>query len=138
MKKVSIYVPKGHYSIVNIEGAYQMLNWVNAYYEQIGKQPLFTVELVGIESVSTQTNGLFSISPQKHINEVKKTDIIIIPAIHGDLETNLKNNAELLPWLTKCYKQGTELVSFCLGSFYIAATGLLDGKPCSTHWGYAN
>ena len=124
--------------MVNIEGAHQMLNWVNGYYQQLGKDPLFHVELVGIEQMSTQTNGLFSINPEKHIDDVKNTDLIIVPAIHGDLSINLKTNAELLPWLIKHYKQGTELVSFCLGTFYLAATGLLDGKSCSTHWNYAS
>lgn len=138
MKHISIYIPKGHYSMVNIEGAYQMLNWVNSYYQLLGKKPIFNVELVGIEKTSTQTNGLFSINPQRLIKDVKQTDVIIIPAIHGDLETNLKTNAELLPWLVKHYHKGTELVSFCIGTFYLAATGLLNGKPCSTHWQYAN
>ncbi len=138
MKQVSIYVPKGHYSMVNIEGAHHMLNWVNGYYMQMGQSPLFNIQLVGIENIATQDNGPFSIIPQKHISDVKHTDVIIVPAVHGDLEENLRNNAELLPWLTKHYKQGAELVSFCLGAFYLAAAGLLDGKPCSTHWGYAN
>lgn len=138
MKQVSIYVPKGQYSMVNIEGAHHMLNWVNGYYQQIGKEPLFNIELVGIETTASKQNGLYSIKPQKHIDEVKSTDLIFIPAVHGDLHQNLKNNEELLPWLVKHYKQGTELVSFCIGSFHLAAAGLLDGKPCSTHWGYAN
>jgi transcriptional regulator GlxA family with amidase domain len=138
MKHISIYVPKGHYSMVNIEGAYQMFNWVNSYYQQLGKTPLFDVELVGIEQTSTQTNGLFSIKPQRLIKDVEHTHLIIIPAIHGDLEANLKTNAELLPWLINHYNKGTELVSFCIGTFYLAASGLLNGKPCSTHWQYAN
>lgn len=138
MKHISVYIPKGHYSMVNIEGAYQMFNWVNSYYEQINKSPLFNVELVGIEKTSTQTNGLFTINPQRLIKNVKHTDLIIIPAIHGDLKDNLKANAELLPWLVKQYSQGAELVSFCIGTFYLAASGLLNGKPCSTHWQYAN
>lgn len=138
MKHISVYIPKGHYSMVNIEGAYQMFNWVNSYYEQINKSPLFNVELIGIEKTSTQTNGLFAINPQRLIKDVKHTDLIIIPAIHGDLKDNLKANAELLPWLVKQYNQGAELVSFCIGTFYLAASGLLNGKPCSTHWQYAN
>ena len=124
--------------MVNIEGAYQMFNWVNSYYEQINKSPLFNVELIGIEKTSTQTNGLFTINPQRLIKDVKHTNLIIIPAIHGDLKENLKANAELLPWLVKQYNQGAELVSFCIGTFYLAASGLLNGKPCSTHWQYAN
>ncbi|AXP82393.1 HTH-type transcriptional regulator CdhR [Mariniflexile rhizosphaerae] len=138
MKHISVYIPKGHYSMVNIEGAYQMFNWVNSYYGQINKSPIFNVELIGIEKSSTQTNGLFTINPQRLIKDVKHTDLIIIPAIHGDLKDNLKANAELLPWLVKQYNQGAELVSFCIGTFYLAASGLLNGKPCSTHWQYAN
>lgn len=138
MKHISVYIPKGHYSMVNIEGAYQMFNWVNSYYGQINKSPIFNVELIGIENSSTQTNGLFTINPQRLIKDVKHTDLIIIPAIHGDLKDNLKANAELLPWLVKQYNQGAELVSFCIGTFYLAASGLLNGKPCSTHWQYAN
>lgn len=138
MKNVSIYIPKGHYSMVNIYGAHHMFDWVNGYYSQLGKPLLFHIELVGIETTATQTNGLYTIKPQKHIDDVVATDMIIIPAVHGDLEQNIKNNAALLPWLNKHYKQGAELVSFCLGSFHLAAAGLLDGKPCSTHWGYAN
>ncbi|MBP0902529.1 GlxA family transcriptional regulator [Mariniflexile gromovii] len=138
MKHISVYIPKGHFSLVNIEGAYQMFNWVNSYYEQMGKKPLFNVELVGIEKTSTLANGLFSINPQRFIEDVKHTDLIIIPAIHGDIAHNLKINAELLPWLIKQYNQGAELVSFCIGTFYLAASGLLNGKPCSTHWQYAN
>lgn len=138
MKHISVYIPKGHYSMVNIEGAYQMFNWVNSYYGQINKSPIFNIELIGIEKSSTQTNGLFTINPQRLIKDVKHTDLIIIPAIHGDLKDNLKANAELLPWLVKQYNQGAELVSFCIGTFYLAASGLLNGKPCSTHWQYAN
>ena len=138
MKKVSIYVPKGHYSMVNIEGAHHMLTWVNGYYQQIGKTPLFDIQLVGIETTASQQNGLYSITPQKHIDEVTTTDLIIVPAVHGDIEQNLVNNAELLPWLIKHYNNGAEIVSFCIGAFHLAAAGLLDGKPCSTHWGYAN
>lgn len=115
-----------------------MFHWVNGYYQQIGKPPLFQIELVGIEKKATQTNGIFAIQTQKHIDDIKKTDLIIVPAIHGDFTTNLKNNVELLPWLIKHYKQGAELVSFFLGSFYIDGTGLFVGKPCSTHLGYAN
>ncbi|RPI64175.1 MAG: helix-turn-helix domain-containing protein, partial [Ignavibacteriales bacterium] len=36
------------------------------------------------------------------------------------------------------YKSGSEVASFCIGSFFLAQTGLLNGKPATTHWSFAN
>lgn len=138
MKHVSILIPKGHFSLVNVEGSHQILSWVNEFFNEIGKPPLFKLNLVGVERSITQTSGLFTINPQFLLEEIKQTDLIILPAIHGDLQQNLKNNAGILPWLVKQYKEGAEIVSLCIGSFFLASTGLLDGKQCSTHWRFAN
>ncbi|PVW16416.1 GlxA family transcriptional regulator [Marixanthomonas spongiae] len=138
MKHVSILVPKGHTSVVNIGGTHQMFSWVNEFFQQTGRDPLFTIQLVGLETETTQSHGLFTVNPEVLIDQVTKTDLIIIPAIHGDFQQNLKNNTEFLPWIVKQYKQGAEVVSLCVASFFLASTGLLDGKSCSTHWQFAN
>jgi transcriptional regulator GlxA family with amidase domain len=138
MKHVSILIPRGHTSLVNISGTHQMLSWVNEFFEQSGRQPLFNIQLVGLDKQTSQLNGMFSIKPDIMLDEVQKTDLIIIPAIHGDFEENKRLNAEFIPWIVKHYKQGAEVVSLCVASFLLASTGLLDGKNCSTHWQFAN
>ena len=138
MKHVSIIVPKGHFSMVNVEGAFQILSSVNEFLEQQGKSPALKVELVGEEEEILQPNGFFSIKPQKTIAEVKQTNLIVIPAIHGDNEHNLELNASLRPWLVDQYKKGAEIASLCVASFFLASTGLLDNRICSTHWRYSN
>jgi transcriptional regulator GlxA family with amidase domain len=138
MKHVSILVPRGHTSLVNISGTHQMLSWVNEWYEQAGREPLFDIQLVGVDRQNAQLDGLFSVKPNIMLEEVQKTDLIIIPAIHGDFEENRRRNAEFIPWIIKQYKQGAEVVSLCVASFLLASTGLLDGKHCSTHWQFAN
>lgn len=137
MKHVSILVPKGHFSLVNIEGTHQIFSWVNTFLEKSGRDPMFKLHLVGLAAHTTQSNGLFTVNPELLIEEVDQTDLIIIPAIHGALHLNLEQNADLVPWIVKQYKQGAEVVSLCIGSFFLAATGLLDGKKCSTHWSAA-
>lgn len=138
MKHIAILVPKGHSSVVNIGGTHQMLSWVNEFYQQTGRKPLFNIQLVGLEKKTTQSHGLFTVNPEVLINKVTKTDLIIIPAIHGDFQENLKANSDFIPWIIEHYKQGAEVVSLCVASFFLASTGLLDGKNCSTHWQFAN
>ena len=138
MKHISILIPKGHTSVVNIGGTHQMLSWVNTFFEQTGRTPLFKIELVGLEKSTKQSDGMFTVNPDTLISEVKKTDVIIIPAIHDDFETGLENNSAFIPWILNQYKEGAEIVSLCVASFFLAETGLLDGKACSTHWQYAN
>ena len=84
MKHVSILVPKGHTSVVNIGGTHQMLSWVNEFFDRTGREPLFDIHLVGLENQTEQSTGMFTINPDLLISDVAKTDLIIIPAIHGD------------------------------------------------------
>lgn len=137
MHHISILVPQGNFSIVNIEGSYQMFKWVNADRESRESPALFDVHLVGAQKTSRDTSGLFSIHPDLLLDEVRKTDLIILPALHGNVEENLRLNEKLIPWLKRQHKQGAAIASFCVGSFFLAAIGLLDGKPCSTHWQFA-
>ena len=44
----------------------------------------------------------------------------------------------MMDWIVKQYKNGAAVASICTGAFLLAATGLLDGKTCSTHWAAAD
>lgn len=44
----------------------------------------------------------------------------------------------MVPWIVDQYNKGAEVASLCVGAFLLASTGLLDGKKCSTHWGFTN
>lgn len=99
---------------------------------------VFDVHLVGLEKETRQSHGLFSVAPDCLIGDVKSTDLIIIPAIHDDLEKAMERNKEFIPWIVQHYKEGSEATSFCVDAFFLAATGLLDWKQCATHWMHAN
>ena len=134
MKHVSIIIPQGNTSLTNIDGTHQIFYETNKFLEKRGLEPLFHVRLVGISKESPQRNGLFTVSPEVLIGDVTKTDLIIVPAIFGDPVQALEMNKAFIPWLVTQYDQGAELASFCIGSFFLAATGLLKGKRCATHW----
>lgn len=138
MKHVSILIPRGHSSVVNIGGTHQIFSMVNETMKQMGKEPVFDLHLVGLEKEVRQTPGIFSIEPDCLMQEIEKTDLIIIPAIHDDLETAKEQNQQFIPWIIYQYKNGAEVASLCVAAFFLASTGLLDGKQCATHWMHAN
>jgi transcriptional regulator GlxA family with amidase domain len=134
MKHISILIPEGDCSLVNIEGCYQIFSEVNSVLARAGKPPLFQVQLVGLQAKSVMRKGLFSIHPDALIKDVAKTDMIIIPAIFGPKEKIIENNKELIPWLVDQYNKGAGIASLCIGVFLLAGTGLLNGRKCATHW----
>ena len=138
MKHVSILIPRGHTSLVNIEGTHQILSEVNNLRVERGNTPLFNIKLVGLSNETSQPSGLFTVNPQVLVHDVTKTDLIIIPAVHGDQRKAAEANKDFIPWIVDQYHGGAELVSFCIGSFFLGATGLLEGKQCTTHWRFVN
>lgn len=138
MKHIAILVPKGHCSVVNIEGPQQIFTEVNSLFTSMGREPLFKIQLVGLVKEARQRDGMFSIRPDAHISDVKRTDLILIPAMFGDLKESIKTNEEFIPFIQQQYKKGAEVASFCIGAFFLASTGLLKGKKSTTHWRFVN
>jgi transcriptional regulator GlxA family with amidase domain len=137
MKHVSILVPETAV-IEAIADPRYMFTAVNQFLEAAGKPALFQVELVGIKKEMKLERSAFSVHTDKLIDDVRKTDLIFIPAISGDVKTALELNKELVPWIVDQYKNGAEVASLCIGAFLLASTGLLTGKKRSTHWNAAN
>lgn len=137
MKQVTIVVPTGNINLSSITGSYEILTRANAYWQRIGNKALFDVQIASFEAEIKMSAGYFSLHPVS-IDSIKKSDIIIIPSLSYDYDTVLKDNGKLIHWIKEQYKHGAEIASICTGSFLVAATGLLDGKICSTHWNAAN
>lgn len=137
MKHITILIPKGAI-LGSVEGPRQVLAGANNYAASMGKPPLFTIELVGLTKETPLIRGMYTIRTDRVIGEVEKTDLIIIPAVDGDMTTALEENKDFIPWIVAQYKAGAEVASLCVGAFILASTGLVDGRKCATHWVAAN
>ena len=133
MKHISILVPKGAI-LGSLEGSRQLFTQVNEFFKAKGVPPLFKVQLVGLSKETLLTGGLFTANTDVTLGDVKKTDLIIIPALDGDLQEAVEKNKDFIPWIIEQYKGGAEVASLCLGAFLLASTGLLKGRKCATHW----
>lgn len=136
MKHVSIIVPESAV-LAAVDDPY-MFTGVNMFLAASGRPPLFDIHLVGLSREVRFSSGRFSVHADRLVSEVKKTDLIFIPALSGDIKAAIDMNSSFIPWIVDQHRRGAEVASLCIGAFLLVSTGLLAGKQCSTHWLFAN
>jgi len=126
--------------IYTLAGPYDIFSTAGACSQQIRPASgtfVTDTSIVGINKGALRCYNGLTIECQKSLEEVVKTDLIIIPSIECIEEPFLTKYPELKNWLIQHHKQGTVIASICAGAFLIAETGLLDGKISTTHWAFA-
>lgn len=137
MKKVVILVPEGNINISSITGSYEILNRANSFWQKKGNRSLLSIHIGGFINDVVLGEGYFSIHPES-LETMDHVDLIIIPSLTYDYKKVIRNNSKLIGWIEEQFKSGAEIASICTGAFLLAATGLLNGKSCSTHWNAAS
>ena len=77
-------------------------------------------------------SGGLLVQPHHTIENHPPLDILVVPGGYGTRRE--ANNTRLLDWIA-AQDERTELTtSVCTGAFLLAARGILDGRPATTHW----
>lgn len=137
MKHISVIVPLGNSIVDTIIAPFNMLKMANSHYKRLNNltEEPFKIDLVGLSKKPVTYQGLFSVQPTATIQDILKTDLIVISPISGDIEKEIQNNIGFVNWIkTQRIQNDSELASLCRGAFLLAETGLLNGKSCATHW----
>ena len=135
MKHVSIMVPVGTAIVDTVIGSFNLFQMANGFRRKRGEEDLFKVDLVGVNKEPQTYSRFFSVTPTASIDEVEKTDLIIVAGIVGDLEKQIERNLPFVEWMKRQrIEHDAEIASLCRGAFLLAETGLLNGKSCATHW----
>jgi transcriptional regulator GlxA family with amidase domain len=84
------------------------------------------------DGVVTCAKGL-RVLPDETWETAPPLDVLVYPGGRGT-RTELADEA-VLNWVRGLLSGGTVVASVCTGSLVLAAAGLLDGRPATTHWG---
>ncbi|MDQ2805735.1 MAG: DJ-1/PfpI family protein [Chloroflexota bacterium] len=92
----------------------------------------FSVFTVAETAALVRCQGGLLVQPQHTIADHPPLDLLVVPGGWGTRRA--VHNAALLDWIA-AQDQTTQLtLSVCTGAFLLAARGLLDGHPATTHW----
>ncbi|MEV4559984.1 helix-turn-helix domain-containing protein [Kitasatospora sp. NPDC049285] len=78
--------------------------------------------------------GGFSLTPRHGLDELAAADTVVVAGVPDPYRGAPD---PLVAALRTAYRRGARIVSICSGAFALAAAGLLDGRPATTHWRYA-
>lgn len=76
-----------------------------------------------------------TIVPDHGLDDLIGADLVAIPAIASQGGTYLP---EALDAVRRAAEAGSTILTVCSGAFVAGAAGLLDGRPCTTHWMHAD
>jgi len=101
-------------------------------------RPRFRLRTASIDGGSVTSLCSLGLTPELAIRDIKRTDIIILPASGWDVQDRIARNTSLLPWLRKWHSRGAYIAAVCTGVAFLAESGLLDGRQATTHWAVAD
>ncbi|MEO5684929.1 MAG: helix-turn-helix domain-containing protein [Chitinophagaceae bacterium] len=119
-------------TVACIVGAVEVFSRANDYWKKQGKRQKYEVVIAGTTDKEEFVKGLVAVRTDAHITDIEKANLVIIPSAAPVKNSN--DDTVMLDWIRKQYKEGAEVASMCSGAFILAATGILDGRNCSTHW----
>ncbi|GAA4606970.1 helix-turn-helix domain-containing protein [Actinoallomurus liliacearum] len=98
-------------------------------------EPLYDVVTCTPDGGPVRTHADFSIAVDHDASVLADADTVVVPPF-GDCRPIDRLSEELAAALAPI-RPGTRIMSICTGSFALAAAGLLDGRPATTHWNEA-
>ncbi len=100
------------------------------------KKRKLILQIVSLDNGNIQMNAGLEIRCRNRLQDISKSDIIIIPAMWGNPLGVVKKYPEFLDWIKQRASDNSLICGISTGSYFLAEAGLLDDIAATTHWYY--
>jgi transcriptional regulator GlxA family with amidase domain len=117
--------------VLDYAGPYEVFNVAN----EVSGRPTFDVAGIGVRPGPIVARGGFTVLPPTSITDSAFPDVLVVPG--GPGTAAVAKDPDLSAWVRSASEEAELVVSVCTGAFVLAAAGLLDGRPATTHhWAF--
>jgi putative intracellular protease/amidase len=102
-------------------------------YEVLSRLPGARVRFVAEQAGPVRSdNGMLTVLAECSLEQAGQPEIVLVPGGPGEVVP--RAGGAVLDWLREIHETSTWTTSVCTGSLILAAAGLLEGQPATTHW----
>jgi transcriptional regulator GlxA family with amidase domain len=121
-----------HVDLLDVGGPYEVFLTAARLVVRDGRPPPFAVSTIGATRDPVTAYGGLRLVPDRSATDVEGLDVLVVP---GAVDiTRVRAVSAVTAALADVIGRSSVVTSVCTGAFLLAAHGLLDEGPWTTHW----